>query len=206
MGRKRTRTGKYICLRIAGLMILFLFGCATVEKTKQRVEVGTPLSETKERAEVGSVPLEKPKEQGKAKEPEETREQERTREQEKTREQIKANEYLFRGQKLLTQGDYEGSLRENQKILSVSAYRPPGDEALFNMGLIYAHSGNPKKDYGKSLDFFKKLLKDFPQSPLAEQAKIWIGVLQENEKLTQMLEKSKQVDIEIEERKREKTK
>lgn len=196
MGRKRTRTGKYIYLHIASLMILSLLGCATIEKTRQRVEVGTPLSETKEQVEVGGIPLEKTK----------GKEETEIKEKEKTREQAKAGEYLFRGQKLLTQGDYEGSFRENQKTLSVSAHRPPGDEALFNMGLIYAHSGNPKKDYGKSLDFFKKLLKDFPQSPLVEQAKIWIGVLQENENLTQMLEKSKQVDIEIEERKREKTK
>jgi len=194
MGRKRTGTGKHIYFCIAGLIILSLSGCATIEKTKQRVEVGTPLSETKERVKVGGLPLEK------------TKGQEEIKGKEKTREQVKANEYLLRGQKLLAQGDYEGSLRENQKTLSVSANNRPGDEALFNMGLIYAHSGNPKKDYGKSLDFFKKLLKDFPQSPLLEQAKIWIGVLQENEKLTQMLEQSKQVDIEIEERKREKKK
>jgi TolA-binding protein len=196
MGRKRTGTGKYIYFRIASLIILSLWGCATIEKTKQRVEVSPPLSETKEQAEVGGIPLEKTKGE----------EEIEIKEEEKTRERVKANEYLFRGQKLLTQGDYEGSLRENQRILSVSAHTPPGDEALFNMGLTYAHSGNPKKDYGKSLDSFKKLLKDFPHSPLVEQAKIWIGVLQENEKLTQMLERSKQVDIEIEERKREKTK
>lgn len=61
MGRKRTRTGKHIYLRIASLIILSLWGCATIEKTKQRVEVGTPLSETKEQVEVGGIPLEKAK-------------------------------------------------------------------------------------------------------------------------------------------------
>jgi tetratricopeptide (TPR) repeat protein len=117
-----------------------------------------------------------------------------------------ARERLLRGQKLLAQGDYEGSLVENQKVLALSPQRPPGDEALFNTGLIYAHFDNPKKDYGKSLDCFKRMMKGYPKSPLAEQAKIWIGVLQENEKLNQILEKSKQVDIEIEEMKREKFK
>ncbi len=117
-----------------------------------------------------------------------------------------AREHLLRGQKLLAQGDFEGSLAENQKVIALSAHRPPEDEALFNTGLIYAHFDNSKKDYGKSLDCFKRVIKDYPKSPLSEQAKIWIGVLQENEKLSQIIEKSKQVDIEIEERKKEKGK
>jgi hypothetical protein len=74
--------------------------------------------------------------------------------------------------------------------------RPPGDEAIFNMGLIYAHYGNPKKDNEKSIFFFRKLLNEHPKSPLVEQAKIWIGVLN-------VIEKSKQVDLEIEEMKKE---
>lgn len=111
-------------------------------------------------------------------------------------------EALMRGQNLLAQGDYEGSLKENQKALSLSADQAPGDEAVFNMGLIYAHSANSKKDYRKALSFFSRLIKDYPKSPLLEQAKIWVGVLQANERLTQLIEKSKQVDIEIEEKKR----
>jgi tetratricopeptide (TPR) repeat protein len=111
-------------------------------------------------------------------------------------EQRSVPEYSLHGQKLLTKGDYEGALEENQKILSKYPNRPPGDEALFNMGLIYAHSGNPKKDYQKSILFFSKLIEGYPRSPLVEQAKIWIGVLQ-------VIEKSKQVDIEIEEMKKE---
>jgi tetratricopeptide (TPR) repeat protein len=113
-------------------------------------------------------------------------------------------------QKLLDQGDYEGSLKENQKVISLYGNVPPGDEALFNGGLIYAHGGYPKRDYQKSLDYFKRLVKVFPQSPFAGQAKIWIGILQENEKLKREIEelnktinKSKQVDIEIDEKKKE---
>ena len=117
-----------------------------------------------------------------------------------------ARERLLRGQKLLAQGDYEGAILENQKVLSMATYRPPGDEALFNMGLIYAHSGNPKKDFEKSIEFFKKLIKDYPESPLVDQSKIWVEVLQKNEELNQVIQKLKQVDIEIEERKREKGK
>lgn len=113
-----------------------------------------------------------------------------------------AREVMLRGQKLLAQGDYEGSLRENQKVLSLSPDGSLADEAIFSMGLVYAHAGNPKRDYRKAMGFFRKLISEFPQSPLVEQAKAWVGVLQMNERLSQMLDKSKQVDIEIEEMKR----
>lgn len=119
-------------------------------------------------------------------------------------------EYFTMAQKLLDQGDYEGSLRENEKVLSLYDNIPPGDEALFNIGLIYAHYGYPKRDYKKSLYLFKRLVKMFPQSSLVGQAKIWIGILQENERLNREIEelnktikKSKQVDIEIGEKRKE---
>ncbi len=57
-------------------------------------------------------------------------------------------EYLATAQKLLDQGDYDGSLKENQKVLSLNA-DAPGDEALFNTGLIYAHYGYPKREAGR---------------------------------------------------------
>ena len=111
-----------------------------------------------------------------------------------------------RYQGLLARGDYEGTLAENQKVLALSNRQPPGDEALFNIGLIYAHSGNPKKDYRKALDSFRKVIADYPKSPFVEQAKIWVGILQENERLNQVIENSREVDMEIEERKRGKQK
>jgi tetratricopeptide (TPR) repeat protein len=111
-----------------------------------------------------------------------------------------------RSQRLLAAGDFEGFIGENQKVLSLAHPRSPKDEALFNLGLAYAHEGNPKKDFLKSLDFFKRLIRDHPRSPLVEQAKIWVGLLQEYESLNQVIQKLKQVDIEVEERKREKAK
>ncbi|MBI2209820.1 MAG: tetratricopeptide repeat protein [Deltaproteobacteria bacterium] len=120
-----------------------------------------------------------------------------------------ADESMLHGRQLLAQGDYEGSLRESQRTLSLHPDSAPADEAVFNMGLVYAHAGNPKKDYRKAMGFFRKLISEYPKSPLVEQAKAWVGVLQmteklsqTNEKLNQMLDQSKQVDIEIEERKR----
>ncbi len=101
-------------------------------------------------------------------------------------------------QNLMRQGDFAAALRENQRVLSVSAKKPPGDAALFAMGLIHIHYGNPKKDYRKALSYFSQLQKDFPRSPLTEEAKVWVGVLE-------AMEKTMQIDIEIEEKKKELT-
>lgn len=116
-----------------------------------------------------------------------------------------AREHILRSQKFLAQGNYEGAISENKKILSLPDSRSPKDDALFNLGLIYAHFGNPQQDLEKSIEFFKTLIKNYPKSPLAEQAKIWVEILQENEGLNHLLQRLKQVDIDIEEMKRKKT-
>ena len=71
----------------------------------------------------------------------------------------------------------------------------------------------------KSITLFKRLIKEYPRSARTEQAKVWVQSLQEsenskrvaaaftqeNEKLKHMIEESKKVDMEIEEKKRDKT-
>jgi tetratricopeptide (TPR) repeat protein len=115
-----------------------------------------------------------------------------------------AREHLIRSQKFLSQKNYEGAITENKKILSSSDPRSPKDEAFFNLGLIYADFGNPQQNLAKSIEFFKTLIKNNPKSSLAEQARIWVEILQENEELNHLLQKLKQVDIEIEDMKRKK--
>ncbi len=99
---------------------------------------------------------------------------------------------------LVNPDDFESALKKNLDILAASSRSPHGDDALFNIGLIYAHPANPRKDYKKSLIYFKRLLKEFPRSGLIEEAKVWTGVLED-------IEKSMKVDIEIEEKKKELT-
>jgi len=182
MRKKPTGTWKYIHFCIGGLILTLLLSCSSFEK--QKIEV-------------------------------------------KGQKESHQDRNLLHSQELLDQGDYEGALKECQQVLSLSSPGPPKDQALFNIGLIYAYPENPRKDYGKSLKTFMKLTEDYPQSSLVDQAKIWIDLLVENdklnqkneklnqtngklnqtiEKLNQVIEKSKQVDMEIEEKKREKTK
>jgi len=131
----------------------------------------------------------------------------------KAEEEQEVRRPLLNSRDLLSKGKYEEAIKVIHKVLTASPRHPLEDDALFQLGLIYAHPGNPKRDYGKSLVYFRKLMKDYPQSLWAESAKAWTGMLQENEKLNQTveklnqtIEKSKQVDIEIEEKKKEKGK
>ncbi len=119
-------------------------------------------------------------------------------------------QHLESGRRLLAHGNYEGASKQFQTVIALSPQAPPADEALFCMGLIYAYPGNPGKNYAKSASYFQKLIKDFPQSPSREPAKILIGMLQDNERLNQTVEKlskiieeSKKVDIQLEEKRKE---
>lgn len=94
------------------------------------------------------------------------------------RERIRAHTYLARAEILLEQGDYEKAAQESQKLLDLVGANPPGDKALFILGLTYVHYGNTCKDYQKSLTYFSKLVSDYPMSPLAEESRIWVDVLQ----------------------------
>jgi outer membrane protein assembly factor BamD (BamD/ComL family) len=134
-----------------------------------------------------------------------------------------------RANALFSQGNYEAAFKENQKLLAEGKGAP--DVALFNMGLVSAYSMNSQKNYPRALHSFRTLLKEHPKSPLSEPARAWIQVLEEHQKMTEerqklledkrmltrereMLsqeraklkytaERSRQVDIEIEKRRRQ---
>lgn len=174
MGRERARTGQLVHFCIACIALLLLAGCAVVHEAvrddareEQRAE--TAARKPRQRADE----RESKGEQGRA-----------------------AAAHLQSARKLLVQGDPEGVLRESQKALALAGKNPPADEALFTMGLAFVHYKSSHRDYKQSIDAFRRLVREYPQSPLAEQARIWVGVLQ-------VIEQSKQVDIEIEEMKKE---
>lgn len=207
MGRKHSRTRKHVLFLVAGLIFLFLAGCASLGKIWEQMNREGPSPEEK------SFSLE----EGMAAEA-------------KKKDDL-ARTHLLKGKKFFIQGDYEGAIREYQKVVTLMQKTPPADEALFTMGLIQAYSENPKKDTNKSIDFMKRVVKEYPRSPFVLPANSWIGVLQaneklaadhekliknteklnkdhekiikDNEKLTKMLEEYKRVDIETEGKKRE---
>ncbi|OEU64690.1 MAG: hypothetical protein BBJ57_13590 [Desulfobacterales bacterium PC51MH44] len=85
---------------------------------------------------------------------------------------------LARAETLLAEGKYEESIREAKEVLRLYP-RSLGDKALFRMGLIYAYPRNPDQDYERSLKCFQRVIKEYPQSKLKDQAKAWACVLRE---------------------------
>jgi tetratricopeptide (TPR) repeat protein len=103
---------------------------------------------------------------------------------------------FLHGRGLLAAGEFEASVDYHQKLLARFGSKAPADEALFNLGLAFSHPGYPKKDYGRALGYFRRLLREFPQSPHLEETKILVEVLD-------VIEQSKKVDLEIQKKKKE---
>jgi hypothetical protein len=125
--------------------------------------------------------------------------------------------------------NFEVALKENQAALASGKIAP--DVALYNTGFIWAHPANPKKDSAKAIHSFQTLVAEHPRSSLLEPAKTWIQILeqqqkiveerrklteekrtldkeremlaQERQKLNYANEKSRQLDLEIEKRRRQ---
>lgn len=123
MGKKQTGGGQYVLFCIAGLMML-LWGC--------------------------SVPL----------------------------NQWQTEEHLARSRYLLARGEFDASLAESRKALQLYP-RSLGDQALFQIGLIYAHPANPAHDYRKAAANFEQMIEAYPGSRLKLEAKTWIRLLGE---------------------------
>jgi outer membrane protein assembly factor BamD (BamD/ComL family) len=98
--------------------------------------------------------------------------------------------------KVVENQNFEEAVKKNEKILEKVGRKKPADEALYNLGLIYAHVDNPAKDYKKSQIYFHVLIKQFPDSEYAEEARIWLG-------LFETIEKIQQIDIDIEQQKQQ---
>jgi TolA-binding protein len=88
-----------------------------------------------------------------------------------------ANKHFELAENLATQRDYEGALKAYEDVVKLSSGDSPGDRALFHMGLIWVYPDNPQTDYEKALPYFQRLSRDFPRSPLKEQAGAWVNAI-----------------------------
>ena len=124
---------------------------------------------------------------------------------------------LYLAAKLDREGDYEGALKLYDRILRRHPKTSPGDRVLYRMGLIRMNPDNAQRDYGKARERFQRLVADFPRSSLRREAEVWLGIIEEligckaeirNLKgvvatLKERLNALKEIDIGIEEKKRE---
>ncbi len=188
MGRERTGAGKLFYFCLAVLIWWVVAGCGGTPKeparvSRQEIRPPEPASQGKTAPQPEAVP-EKMAKRGEPTKP--------------------GREKVQRTRKPLEGSDPVASLKENLRIVSLTGKNPSKDQALFHLGLISADTENPQRDVSKALRYFKKIIKEYPQSPLAGEARVWIGILEENEKLNKMIEESKKVDMDVEEKKREK--
>jgi hypothetical protein len=86
----------------------------------------------------------------------------------------------LQGQQLLEEGmgqmvsrQYEASMAKNLTVLNNFPHSL-ADQALFQIGLLYAHPENPNQNYEKSLESFNKISSEFSESRLRHQAKLWV--------------------------------
>jgi TolA-binding protein len=91
--------------------------------------------------------------------------------------------------------DFEAAITADLKLLARDEDRPD-PAVLYRLGLLSAHYANPKKDYKKAAAYMQRLVDQCPDSLLVDEARIWLGVFD-------VIDKIQQVDIEIEEKKKE---
>jgi hypothetical protein len=95
-----------------------------------------------------------------------------------------ARAHLVLGRKMFAEGNFVSALKENEKVLSLAGRNAPIDEALFTIALIHAHFDYLARDYRESLIALRKLINGYPESPLAQQAKVIMGLIQDNDKFS----------------------
>ena len=74
------------------------------------------------------------------------------------REQRQVRDSMLQGHSLFVNGDYDGAFAKYREALVLAGDHTPADAAVYNIGLIYAHPNNPKRDNRKAMESFKKVM------------------------------------------------
>jgi tetratricopeptide (TPR) repeat protein len=78
----------------------------------------------------------------------------------------------------MDRGLFKESLETSESVL-MQYPLSLGDQALLNLGLLYAHPAYSQANVKKSIKYFKRLIKEYPASVLKVEAEIWILVLKD---------------------------
>jgi hypothetical protein len=130
----------------------------------------------------------------------------------------------FPPQRVIENGDYRGFLAENQRSLSECGGWTACDVTLFNLGFVYAYPQSPYRDPQKARQYLRELHSKYPQSPWTSQGQVLLVFMNEQvsleeaqrrlradlrtrdaalRKLRGQLDRSREIDIEIEKKERE---
>jgi tetratricopeptide (TPR) repeat protein len=110
-------------------------------------------------------------------------------------EKWKPEEHLELSRHYMDKGDFEAALKESQTAYELYP-RSLGDQALFQIGLIYAHPDNPHRNYHKAQDAFETIVKKYPFSRFRAEAELWLKVLSHETALNhQLMRRKKEVSL-----------
>ena len=87
-------------------------------------------------------------------------------------EGLQARSIFKEANDFFNQGEYEASLSKYEQI--IEKHPSAADRGLFEMGIIYAHPRNERKDYHKALECFQKLVRDYPNSEFRQNSQMMI--------------------------------
>ena len=106
-----------------------------------------------------------------------------------------ANQLLLQAKSSFANGDFLTSLQKNQEMLNRFPQKY-GSHALYMMGLIYANPEYTYANHDISIHFFKKLVEEYPESVFIVKAKIWIRLLNQNIQYAEKIDKeNKRIDL-----------
>jgi outer membrane protein assembly factor BamD (BamD/ComL family) len=95
---------------------------------------------------------------------------------------------LSKSMNKMLRGQYDEAMEENFAVLNKYPSRL-ADQALFQIGLLYACPENPNQDYQNALNAFNKILIEFPESPHRDQAQVWVLFIRN------LSEKDREIDL-----------
>jgi hypothetical protein len=131
---------------------------------------------------------------------------------------------VFPPQTIIENGNYEGFLSENQRNLSRCGGWPECDVTLYNLGFVFAYPASPYRDPQKARRYLDELRSRYPQSPWTSQGQVLLTFMNEQvrleeaqrrlratlhnrdvaiRKLQGQLNRSREIDLEIDKKARE---
>jgi hypothetical protein len=127
-------------------------------------------------------------------------------------------------QKVIENGDYKRFLADNQRTLAQCGVETGCDVTLFNLGFVYAFPSSPYRDPQKARRYLNELHNRYPHSPWTTQGRVLLTFMHEHgkaeetqrrlraelrtrdtiiRKLREQLNRSREIDIEMERMERE---
>lgn len=121
--------------------------------------------------------------------------------------------WIIRAEEMVRVGDYRGAHEAYSRALSENSAT---DRALFGLVRLYVAPDNPNRDYRRAYEHVERLLREFPHSASASEARAWRGLLsaflsqreeaerarQEVQRIRQDLDRLKQIDQDLDRQRR----